>query len=166
MHVKNQRIQNDWIPLPFSLLSISDSDVNPLLLLWAASVFPLSGTALVFHVCWQPLTCSGLLTQLSYTHLGSFVKPLLSLLKLFSVSICPSVCLSVSVFLLLVIIKLFANKSHPAPIPHLSIFCVCACVCEDWRPTLGGFLNCFPLYFVRQGLSLNLELTDLPTLAG
>jgi hypothetical protein len=45
--------------------------------------------------------------------------------------------------------------------------CVCVCVCMYvsvnvcvYMQRLGGYQKCSPLYFLRQGLSLNLELTD------
>lgn len=41
-----------------------------------------------------------------------------------------------------------------------------ACECIGQRLTLGVFLNHLPSYFLRQGLSLTLELTDLARLAG
>jgi hypothetical protein len=41
-----------------------------------------------------------------------------------------------------------------------------ACEIIGQRLTLGAFLNHLAPYFLRQGLSLNLELSDLARLAG
>ena len=38
--------------------------------------------------------------------------------------------------------------------------CVCVCTYGAQRSTSGNFLNYSPLYFFRQNLSLNLELTN------
>lgn len=41
--------------------------------------------------------------------------------------------------------------------------CVCACLCACvWKPeqTLNVLLDCSPSYVLRQGLSINLHLTD------
>jgi hypothetical protein len=51
---------------------------------------------------------------------------------------------------------------------HVWIWCWCVCVCVCWcvctfegpEVDIRFFLNCSPLYFLRQHLSLNLELTN------
>lgn len=53
---------------------------------------------------------------------------------------------------------------------YIVCMCVCTracvgvathvCACGDQKPVSGTFLTQFPPYFVRQGLSLTLSLTD------
>lgn len=37
---------------------------------------------------------------------------------------------------------------------------VCGCMCESWNSMLRVFLRYSPLYFLRQGISLKLELVN------
>lgn len=53
---------------------------------------------------------------------------------------------------------------------YVGSMCVCVCTAthavKGQRSTSGVFFSCPPLYFLRQGLWLNTEVSDLAMLAG